>query len=198
MAAGGVVAGVVAVALSGAPAAGDSFTPVRASIQVAPVARLHVPLAITVRISADAGALDDRSAPLRVRVKLAAECGGTYEYTEGPVLVDKRLSPQPATGRPYAGAVSGSGEPTRYGVQTVCLWLEEEGDNRVFYSDQSVTVDVSRACTVQAARYDRLRRRGRGRRRARGRRRGHSRSERRDLARQRRLARRACGKGVRL
>jgi len=187
-----VVLGCAAAAIAAlsARAVADSFTPVRVSIAVSSVARLHVALPLTVTVSADPGALDDRTAPLRVRVKLAQECGGTYQYTPGTILLDKRLSPQPVTGHAYSGSVLGSGRPGRYGVQTVCLWLEEEGDNRVFYSDQSVQVNVSKACTRTASRYDaaRARRRRPGRRRGRG--------SKRVLAADRRAARRACGPGV--
>lgn len=161
----------------------DSFTPVRLTIVVAHVARLHKPLAVTVRVSADPGVLDTRSAPLRAQVKLAGECGGTYRYTPGAVLLDKRLRPQPRTGRSYTGRAKGSGRPTAYGVETVCVWINEEGDGRTFASDQSVQVSVSRACTRAAARYDRARRR-------------HARHRR--LAGEKRSARRACGPGVRL
>ena len=122
-----------------------------------PVARLHAPLAVTVRVSADPSALDTRTAPLRVRVKLAGECGGTFQYTTGVVLLDKRLNPQPNTGRAYSAVARGSGKPMAYGTQVVCTWLEEEGDDRVFASDQSIQTNVSKACTSAAARYDALR-----------------------------------------
>lgn len=177
-------------AFPAATAIADSFTPVRLSIAVAPVARLHAPLRVAVRVSADPGALDDRSAPLRVMVKLAGECGGTYAYTAGVVLLDRRLSPQPSTGHAYSAVASGAGRPAAYGNQTVCAWLAEEGDDRVFASDQSLQVDVSRACTRAAARYDAARREARRRRRP------HP--SRRTLARLRRAVRRACGPGVRL
>jgi hypothetical protein len=181
-AAAGVVVGLATLA-QGSVSGADSFTPVRLAVSVSPVARAHVPLPITVRVSADAGALDDRTAPLRVRIKLSSECGGTYQYTSGVVLVDKRLNPQPTTGRAYSGSVKGHGRPSTYGQMTVCTWLEEEGDHRVFAQDSSVTVNVSRACTTAAARYDAARRRH------------GSRSV---LRARRRRARRACGPGVTL
>jgi hypothetical protein len=165
-------------------ASADSFTPVQLGIAVTPVARLHTPLAVTVRVSADPGALDTRTAPLRVRVKLASECGGAFQYTTGVVLLDKRLNPQPATGKAYSAVARGSGKPTAYGTQVMCTWLEEEGDNRVFKSDQSIQTNVSKACTTAAARYDTLRK-GRNGRRHKAR-----------IAAARRAARRACGPGV--
>jgi hypothetical protein len=185
----GALAAVVLAAGTASVAGADSFTPVRLAISVTPVARLHKPLRVTVHVSSDAGVLDDRSGPLRMRVKLAAECGGTYEFTSGVVLLDKRVSPQPTTGHAYLGAASASGRPTSYGVQTVCAWLEDEGDQRVFASDQSIQVDVSRVCTRAAARYDAARHRrvtGAAARRR----------KRRIVAADRRAARAACGPGV--
>lgn len=177
------VAALSATLLAAAPcglAGADSFTPVRLTITVAPVARLHAPLAVRVAVSADPGALDDRAGPLRVRVKLAAECGGTYRYTTGSVLLDKQLHPQPSTGRSYAAVARGAGRPAAYGIHTVCVWLDDS-QGRTWASDQSTQVDVSRTCTHAAARYDRARRRHRARR---------------VLTADRRDAARACGRGV--
>jgi hypothetical protein len=170
-----------ATALGTATAAGDSFTPVVLNVRIAQVARLHVPLEVRVKVTADAGVLDTATAPLRIRVKLAGECGGEFAYTPGVVLLDKRLGPQPATGQPYAATASGSGRPNRYGVQTVCVFLEEEGDDRQFATDTSDQVDVSRSCTAAAARYDLAERR-----------------HRKAAVRDRRAARRVCGPGVSL
>jgi hypothetical protein len=171
-------------------ASADSFTPVRVSIVTTAVARLRTPLQVSVHVSADAGVLDDRNGPLRIRVKLSSECGGTYQYTAGVVLLDKRLSPQPATGHAYSAVASGSGRPDSYGTQTVCAWLEDEGDQRVFASDQSTAVDVSSACTSAAARYDAAVRAARRKKRGAARRRASA------IAAYRRAARRACGPGV--
>jgi hypothetical protein len=178
-----------AVTASAPSAAGDSFTPVALEVGVAPIARLHRPLPITVQVTADASVLDIRGAPLRVRVKLAAVCGGEFEHTVGRVLLDERLSPQPSTGTAFAATVSGHGRPAGYGVFSVCAYLEEEGDERQFATATDRMVNVSRSCTVAARRYDRARgalpRRPSAARRAR-------------VARLRRSARRSCGSGVRL
>lgn len=148
--------GLLGGALTWAPAAGaDSFTPVRLKVTVAPVARLDRPLALTVTVSADADVLDNRTAPLRIRAKLAGECGGDFSNTSGAVLLDARLSPQPAVGRPYTATAGASGTPAGYGAGTVCVFLEEEGDNRQFASDSDSQVTVSQACTVAADRVDR-------------------------------------------
>ena len=100
------------------------------NIAVTPVARLHAPLAVTVGITADPGVLDGSDGPLRMEVKLAPECGGTFETTPGTTLVDAALDPQPATGKSYAGAVKGSGRPTAYGAQTVCAFLQDTDAGR--------------------------------------------------------------------
>jgi hypothetical protein len=183
---GAVLAGALPTGLAGA----DSFTPVRLTITTTPIARRHAPLALTVRVSADPGALDTRSGPLWIHVKLAAECGGTFTDTPGVVLLDKRLSPQPTTGHAYSALARGSGKPNSYGVQTVCTWLDDQGDNRTFASDQSTQVNVSAACTRAAARYDAVRHQRRKPGAAARRRRQRA------LAAARRAARRACGPGV--
>jgi hypothetical protein len=143
-----------ALVLPAAPAGADSFTPVDLNITVAAVARRHVPLKVGVQVTADPGALDPATSPLRIRVKLAAECGGTFTTTPGTVLLDKALSPQPATGHAYSATMTGSGKPGAYGVQTVCAFLEEGGDNRMFANDTATQVNVSQPCTVDAHKYD--------------------------------------------
>jgi hypothetical protein len=180
--AGALVA--IATALPASVAGADSFTPVRLTIDAAPIARLHKPLAVTVHVSADPDALDLRTAPLRIRVKLSNECGGTFRYTSGVVLLDKRLSPQPSTGKAYSAIAHGSGRPTSYGSKVVCTFLEEEGDNRMFANDESVQTTVSKACTAAAAHYDALRRSRRAR------------THRSRVLAAWRAARRACGPGV--
>jgi hypothetical protein len=181
----------LAVGLSAGLAAADSFSPVRLAITVAPTARLDAPLPITVAVSADASALDNRTGPLRIRVKLGGECGGAYEYTQGAVLLDQQLNPQPATGQAYSAVARGSGRPAAYGVQTVCVWLDD-GEDRTWANDQSLQVDVSQACTTAAARYDAAHRQRRGRTLAARRR------TQRTLAADRAAAARACGPGVAL
>lgn len=176
-------AAVTAAIASSAVAGADSFTPVRLGITIAKVARLHQPLKVSVDVSADPSVLDNATRALRIRVKLAQECGGTFSSTPGVTLLDQQLRPQPATGRPYDATANGSGRPTRYGDQMVCAFLEESGDNRMFANDTSNEVNVSRKCTTAAATYDAARRR-------------HARRS--TLKADRRAARRACGPGVSL
>ncbi len=165
----------VAIGAVAPAAAADSFTPIRMHVTIARVARLHKPLAVTVTASADAGVLDSRDGPVHALVKLTpGECGSQAETTKGTVLLNRSLSPQPSPGLAYKGRARGTGRPSAYGVQNVCVFLEDASDHRVFANDTTdYTVDVSRSCTLAAARYDRSR--------------THANKQR---------ARRACGPGV--
>lgn len=200
----GLVALAAALALATAAGA-DSFDPVTLTTTIAPVARLHAPLAVTVKVSTDAGALDDTEGPVRIAVKLADECGGTFETTPGVTLLNAQLSPQPTRGRAYTATAHGSGRPTAYGVQTVCVFLEDTDVDRVWAHDESDTVDVAPACTADANRLDsaeaavsRAERRLRRTKRAGARRRLRTTiaSDKRTAARDRTRARAACGSGV--
>jgi hypothetical protein len=154
------LAGAIVVAAALPTVAGaDSFDPITLSIKVAASGHLRSRLPITVGVTADPGVLDARTAPLRVLVKLAPECGGSFQYTPGVTLLNRRLSPQPATGRAYTASVTGAGTPLTRGVQTVCVWLAEEGDGRVFASDQSNQVDVLRALPAKPKKRKRSHRR---------------------------------------
>jgi hypothetical protein len=188
-----------------APAAADSFTPVRLTVTIAPVARLHARLAVTVNVSADPGALDTADGPLRIGVKIAGECGGTFGTTPGDTLLNAQLAPQPATGHAYSATAAGSGRPSAYGLRTVCVYLQDTDVGRLYANDESVQVDVSRSCTAAASRYQsaatalaRARRRLRRTHRAAQRRHltavvAH---DRRTVSADRRRARAACGSGV--
>ena len=146
----GALLGLGAVTSAGA----DSFTPVRLSIRIAPTARRGAPLKVTVGVSADPGVLDTRDGAMRVGVKLAGECGGDFGSTPGDTLLNTAINPQPATGRANSATATGSGRPTSYGIQTVCVYLQDTGEQRVFANDESLTVDVDPACTTAAGRYD--------------------------------------------
>jgi hypothetical protein len=141
----------VACAGFAAVAAGDSYTSVRLSLRAPRTVTQHHKLTIRVTVRADKGVLDDRTAPLRMQVKLAHECSGTYKYTSGTVLLNKQLNPQPHTGRAYEATARGYGRPKAAGRQTVCIWLAEEGDGRVFASSQTHAVLVKRSAATAAA-----------------------------------------------
>jgi hypothetical protein len=139
-----LIGALAAAALTAGAAAADSFAPVRLGIHVSPIARVNKPLRISVRISADAGVLDDRLGALRIQVRLAPECGGDFQHTPGLVLLDKLLKPQPATGRAYTTVARGAKRPTSRGRRVVCAYLEEQRDDRVWAHDDSLTVKVLR------------------------------------------------------
>ena len=122
----------------------DGFTPVRLAVTVASTIKRDQPLAIKVKVSADKGALDRATAPLWLRVKLAGECGGAFAGTPGIKVLDRRLKPQPRRGRRYALTVKGSVRPDRPGRMTVCVFLAEQGDDRVFADDTSAPVNIVR------------------------------------------------------
>jgi hypothetical protein len=193
----------VVVAVAGA----DSFTPVTMGVGVTPIARLGVPLPVKISVKADPGVLDTADGPLRVKVKLAPQCGGSFETTTGVTLVNALLRPQPTVGKSYSGGASGSGRPVAYGTRTVCTYLEDTGSGRVYANDESVTTDVSAACTTAGRAYDRalrsLRAAQRSLRRAhtpaaRGRDRRLVARRRRTLSTARRHGVAACGPGVSL
>ena len=146
---------LAAVAAVAAVASADSFTPVTLNIGVTPIARLGAPLPVRVSVKADPGVLDIANGPLRVEVKLADECGGNFETTNGVTLVNTPLNPQPTVGRAYSGGARGSGLPVAYGTRTVCTYLEDTGSGRVYANDESVSTDVTPACTSAGLAYDR-------------------------------------------
>jgi hypothetical protein len=201
-----------AAALAGAPAmppppaAADSLTPITVSLTSTPVARLHAKYKVKAAIAADPGVLDVAEQPVRIGVKLASECGADYEHTTGPAVLNQPLKPQPSVGRAYSGTLTGWGRPAAYGDQALCMFIEDR-IGRVYASDQSDQVNVSRPCTAAASRYDRAARSlGRAQRRLRrtrseAARRGLRRTvarRRRTLAGDRRHGVAACGRGVAL
>jgi hypothetical protein len=147
------------LAISASLAAADSFTPITLGIKVTPVARRQAQLPISVRVSADPGVLDNATTPLWIEVRLAAECGGSFETTTGTVLLNKALNPQPALGHAYSATIRGSGPPSTFGSFTVCAFLEEQGNgHRMYANDSSNQVQVSPSCTAAAGRFDAARR----------------------------------------
>lgn len=170
--------------LAPASVAADSFTPIVMQVTAPRVARLDRRLRVRVSVNADPGVLDVRNGALRAQVRLApGECGGVFAYTPGPVLLDKALAPQPVPGKVYSGAATGSRKPRAYGKQLVCAFLDDTYEKFADNTVAPLVVNVSRACTRQADRYDRLRKH-------------HARRA--AVRAQRRRARRACGPGVTL
>jgi hypothetical protein len=141
--------------LPAAVSSADSFTPVTLSLSIPTVARLGKPLQLKVAVAADPGVLDTSEGPLRIEAKLAGECGADFQTTTGVTLINKQLNPQPATGKGYSAEASGRGTPTRFGVETLCVFLEDSDVGRVYANDESIQVNVSQPCTVAANRVDR-------------------------------------------
>ena len=98
--------------------------------------------------------LDNRGGPVRARVKLTPSSAAAISPRPlGSSLLDRALNPQPDPGEPYQGSASGSGKPTAYGTQNVCVFLEDS--YKEFANDTTdYQVNVSAKCTAAAARYD--------------------------------------------
>lgn len=140
------------------PAAADDFDPIALRVQAPALARADRPLSVTVTVTADPGSLTSADGPLRMRVKLAPRCGGSFAGTDGPVAIDRRLAPQPDATRAYRATASGDVTPSAAGDQSVCAFLEAEADQRQYAADVDTTVDVSQTCTSAAQKLERDRR----------------------------------------
>lgn len=146
-----LVAGILAAPSS--LAAADSFTPVTVALHYTPIARLHAKFQVKATINADPGVLDVAVQPVRIGVKLATECGSTYETTTGPAVLNQHLQPEPPVGRSYAATITGAGRPTAYGTETLCMFIED-AIGRVYANDESQQVTISKPCTIAGSRYD--------------------------------------------
>ena len=102
-----------AAAVPAAVSAADSFTPVRLTVDIAPVARLHAPLAVTVHVRTDPSVLDTRTAPLRIRVELGAGVRRDVRVHQRRGAARQATTPQPAAGKPYSAVAHGAGGRTR-------------------------------------------------------------------------------------
>jgi hypothetical protein len=177
-------AALVALALL-APATADE--PVRVAVDAPAVAPRAIPVRIAVAVDADPGALDARTAPLRIRVRLARACGATFDSTGGQTVLDAELNPQPQPATAYTSRVSPVASIRSYGTFTACAFVEQEGDDRLYAFDGTTEVSVTARCTVAASRAQRL-----ARRLAHARRKAIRRRLRRRLAAARAAERRAC------
>jgi hypothetical protein len=144
------LATLLALALSQTAQASDE--PVTLAVQAPAAAALGLPFRVTTSVGADAGALDPRSAPLRIRVRLASACAGTFDDTAGITVLDAELAPVPVQGKAYTRRFSRSLTVTRYGTLTACAFLEEAGDHRMFAFDSSTQIAVTKRCTAATRR----------------------------------------------
>lgn len=134
-------------AAASAPAAGQGEI-VRLSITVAPVVAAGAAVPLTVAVDADPGALSYRSDHLRLRVRYAGECAGTFAGTPGPVAIDARI-PDPGTANTtYHATLNGSAAVASLGTYSVCAFLEEEGTGRLFAQDSDTQFQATAGCTA--------------------------------------------------
>ena len=138
------LAAVVFLLLPTAAAARASDEPVTLSVSTPAVVASSVGFPVRVTVSSDPGALAGATAPLRVRVRAATECGGSFDSTPGVVLLDQPLGP--------SGRVAGSGMTHTFGTFTACAYLEQQGDDRLFAFDDSTSFAVTHPCTTFARR----------------------------------------------
>jgi hypothetical protein len=131
-------AALVLVPASAARAANGEAVSIAVNVPAVVASNIGFPVNVTV--TSDPGALSAATAPLRVRVKAAAECGGSFDSTPGAVLLDAPLS--------SSGKVSGSGLTHTFGSFTACAFLEQQGDDRLFAFDDSTTFAVTHQCTT--------------------------------------------------
>jgi hypothetical protein len=177
-----------AALLLAAPASAQ-VEPVELSVEANPSLLASKQLfTVRVGVAAEAGALDIAAQPLRLRVKLEPECGGSFAGTEGPTVIDQQL-PAPQSGAAYSTALSARARVAAFGPQTVCAFLEDAQERQLATSTEEAVV-VSRPCTIATRRLARLRK---------ARRHVHGRERRRHLSKRIRKARHrkaiACGAG---
>jgi hypothetical protein len=105
------------------------------------------PFKLEVAVDAEPATLDIAAQPLRVRVKLAPECGGSFIGTAGPAAFEQTL-PAPAAGAAYKQLVSGKVTAASAGPEVVCAFLEDATE-RQFATDTEEEVTVLAAGAVK-------------------------------------------------
>ena len=143
-----VLAALAALMLAAAqPAAGGEL---EEPVSLSATAPSEVPAGqrfpLSVEVKADPGALDIASQPLRLRVRFAPECGGSFAGTEGPVAIDRTL-PAPNAGAAYDETVSVKASLSSLGPEAVCGFLEDSQE-RQFATDTESALTVIPACPV--------------------------------------------------
>ena len=84
-----VLGGLAALLIVAATAGGALIEPVTITATAPePLVAAGTPFKLEVAVEAEAGALDIAARPLRVRVKLAPECGGSFIGTPGPAAFE--------------------------------------------------------------------------------------------------------------
>jgi hypothetical protein len=156
----GWIAGLVAAALllSAQPAGAAFGEPVSVTAGAPEVVAAGSPFRVEADVAAEPGALDIAAQPLRVRVRVAPECGGSFAGTEGPTVLD-RVLPAPAPGAAYQARVVDKAKLGDTGTETLCAFVED-ADERQFATDTEATLTVVGAdCLAAKQRIQSLRRR---------------------------------------
>jgi hypothetical protein len=143
---GGLAASLVLAAGAGAAL----LEPVTVIASAPETTAADAPFKLEVAVEAEAGALAIAAQPLRLLVKLAPECGGSFLGTEGPPVLERTL-PAPGSG-PYSQTVSGTVSAAAIGTDVVCAFLDD-AQERQFATDTEAEVTVlsataARQCTT--------------------------------------------------
>ena len=136
-----VLGGALALLVPASATANSLSEPVSIAASAPTSATVGTPFELAVVVEADPSALDIAAMPLRVRVKLAPECGGSFAGTAGPAAFEATL-PSPIPAGPYAQTFSGQVTESTAGTETVCAFLEDTQE-RQFATDTGVEVKVS-------------------------------------------------------
>jgi hypothetical protein len=130
----------------GAPslAAADAIDPITMVVTAPAAVKPGAPIAVSVVVNADPGALDPRAGAIHLGVRLAAECGGSYATTPSAstAIPNSVLSPQPAAGAAYRATAKGSTSASGNGDLTVCTYLTDD-EGRQFATDTDTVVEVN-------------------------------------------------------
>ncbi len=120
------------------------------------VARAHN-FSVTVKVTADAGALDIAPQPLRLHVLLASECGGSFAGTTGTKVMDRPL-PAPVAGSAYSYTAKGRSALPNIGTRIVCVFVSDADERQYATSTGDSTVAATKSCTKQTKKLAKTRR----------------------------------------
>jgi len=145
-----VALGGLAALLALAGGAGAALLePVTVTASAPETAIVRTPFKLEVAVEAEAETLAIAAQPLRVLVKLAPECGGSFAGTEGPAALEATL-PAPGAGA-YSQTVTGKVTAASAGTEVVCAFLDD-AQERQFATDTEEEVTVlSRGAARQCA-----------------------------------------------
>jgi hypothetical protein len=114
-------------------AANELGEPVTISADAPPIVAAGASFRVGADVEADPGALDIATQPVRLRIRLAPECGGSFAGTDGPTILD-RVLPAPVPGSAYRATLSTRASIGALGPETVCAYVED-ADERQFATD---------------------------------------------------------------